>query len=376
MFSAPVPWISALLTVVAVVGVLIAWLYGLRPFIRAASFSNTPVPDPETTSCPKASVVVYCQSDEETLMKALESLTRQDYPDYEVVIVCDAGVEYASYISDRVNSLYDNVYVTFVQPGSHNLSRHKLANTLGVKAAKGEVIVTTIANISIPSETWLSRLMAPFCGEQGKYIDVSLGVSRINFCEMKGMLRWYRQFDSVLMKGLWIGYAANSDPYRGDGYNLAFRKSVFFKHKGYAKSIYVHHGEDDLFIHEIANGVNTRVVVDHESILTTDWGTRPTVCGACGRPVMTSLPLAATSTVHAVGHHDAAQLAGAGLCRCGCVSEPTEPYTDHCRRGGFVGLLGFGNFPLPPPCRASRRSPALVGRRTLLDLASDIECFV
>lgn len=290
MFSAPVPWISALLTVVAVVGVLIAWLYGLRPFIRAASFSNTPVPDPETTSCPKASVVVYCQSDEETLMKALESLTRQDYPDYEVVIVCDAGVEYASYISDRVNSLYDNVYVTFVQPGSHNLSRHKLANTLGVKAAKGEVIVTTIANISIPSETWLSRLMAPFCGEQGKYIDVSLGVSRINFCEMKGMLRWYRQFDSVLMKGLWIGYAANSDPYRGDGYNLAFRKSVFFKHKGYAKSIYVHHGEDDLFIHEIANGVNTRVVVDHESILTTDWGTRPTVCGACGRPVMTSLP--------------------------------------------------------------------------------------
>lgn len=272
MFSAPVPWISALLLVIAVVGALIAYFYGLRPYIQAARFHNPQLPSDSDVFSPKASVVVYCQSDEDTLMSALEQLTRQDYPDYEIIVVCDAGVEYASYISERISDIYSNVYVTFVQPGSHNLGRHKLANTLGIKAAKGDVIITTVANITVPSDSWLSRLLAPFCGEQGKYIDVSLGLSKIDFNEMTGPLRWFRQFDSVLTNGLWIGYASVANPYRGDGYNLAFRRSVFFKHKGYAKSIYLHHGEDDLFIHEIANGANTRVVVDPESVIVTNWG--------------------------------------------------------------------------------------------------------
>lgn len=264
--------LSGLLLVVAIVAALIAYFYGLRPYVRAASFENPPLPDSPDVHRPKASVVLYCTTDEDTLLAAMEALSRQDYPDYEVVVVCDAGVEYASYISERLAALYDNVYVTFVQPGSHNLSRPKLANTLGIKAAHGEIIVTTIANIEAPDESWLSRLLAPFCGGQGKYIDVSLGLSKIDFDQMRGPLRWYRQFDSVITNALWIGYAASGRPYRGDGYNLAFRRSKFFEQKGYAKTMYLHHGEDDLFIRQISNGSNTRVVVDRPGIITTRWG--------------------------------------------------------------------------------------------------------
>lgn len=260
-----------LLMGVALLGCVISWAYGLRAYMKASEFSDLPLPDADAIH-PKASVLIYCQSDEETLENALDQLAAQDYPDYEVIVVCDASAEYAEMLNEKFSQLYTDVYVTFVQPGSHNLSRRKLAITIGAKAAKGEIIVTTVANIHIPSEKWLSSMMAPFCGEKGKYKDVALGLSRINFENLQGPGKWYRQFDSILSDGLWIGYAAMREPYRGNAYNLAFRKETFFKHKGFAKTINLHYGDDDLFINEISNASNTVPIVSEDSIIETEWG--------------------------------------------------------------------------------------------------------
>lgn len=272
MFSLSVPAVSYVLVAAVFIAAAVARFYGMRPYVRAARFDNPPLPE-EGDPCPRASVIVYARGGEEELvMSAVSEIKRQDYPDFEVIVVCDASMAQAHYISEELARLWPDVYVTFVQPGSHNLSRRKLATTIGVKAAKGEVIVTTVANIVIPSEKWLSSLMAPFCGHDGGRIDVSLGLSCMDFGELTGPFRWYRQFDSVLSNAQWIGYAAAGFPYRGDGYNLAFRKSVFFEHKGYASTINLHYGDDDLFISEIADGENARVVLGEDSILITRWG--------------------------------------------------------------------------------------------------------
>lgn len=271
MFELSFSIATSVLLIISIVCLLIQLLYGIRAYARAADFEN-PEPAAPDESHPKATVIVYCQSDDEVLASAVESISRQDYPDFEIVVVCDASSEHADLLNERFSAQYSNVYVTFVQPGSHNLSRRKLATTIGIKAAKGEIIVTTVANVTIPSESWLSSLLAPFCGPQGKYTDVSLGLSRMRFDELRGPGRWYRQFDTFLTNALWIAYAAWGKPYRGDGYNLAFRREVFFKHKGYARTINLHNGDDDLFINEIANGSNTKVVVGGESIIETYWG--------------------------------------------------------------------------------------------------------
>lgn len=270
MFDTPVDIFAWLLLGLAAAGLSVSCLYGLKAYFKASSFVNPPLPA-EDEARPKASVLIYCQSDEETLEATVAAVAAQDYPDFEIIVVCDASAEYAELLQERFAGLYGNVYVTFVQPGSHNLSRRKLANTIGVKAAKGEIIVTTRANIVVPSESWLSSIMAPFCGEAGKHKDVVLGVSRIDFSQMRGPGKWYGQFDSLLTDGLWIGYAAARKAYRGDGNNLAFRREVFFRHKGYARTINLHNGDDDLFINEISTSGNTAVTVGPESIIETSW---------------------------------------------------------------------------------------------------------
>ena len=256
----------------AVLILLIAVLVGYRALLRAGSGKGLIPPlDEETGSdtLPSVTVVLYSKVDDDRLYETLSRIYEQDYPSFSVVVVCDASFEHTEELADRFGREFPGIHVTFIPPESHNLSRRKLANTIGVKAAEGEVVVTTVANIEIPSGRWLAGLVSPFAD---KDVEVVLGYSHIDFGEMKSVWRWYRQFDDTLVASRWIGTALDGDPYRGDGYNLAFRRDTFFRNKGYARTINLHYGDDDLFVDEIADGRNARVVIGPDTILRTEWG--------------------------------------------------------------------------------------------------------
>ena len=51
----------------------------------------------------------------------------------------------------------------------------------------------------------------------------------------------------------------------GVGRNLAYKKSLFFSSKGFAKHNHILSGDDDLFINENANKTNVSVEIDPES---------------------------------------------------------------------------------------------------------------
>ncbi|MDE6717434.1 MAG: glycosyltransferase [Muribaculaceae bacterium] len=235
---------------------------------------ETPGDEPEDmeTPLPKVSVVVYSTVDEEILTEFLKSVCAQDYPDFEVIVVCDASMETSGMLSERYSELFRNVYVTFIPPGSHNLSRRKLALTIGIKAASGDIVITTLANVRIPSEKWISVMAAPFIGNP--LIELSLGYSHPDYNEIGGVSSLYKEFYAMLTDSRWIGYALMGKPYRGDGVNLAMRRDTFFRCKGYSKTMHLHTGEDDLFVNEIADSTNTAVAITPDSILTTVWGSQ------------------------------------------------------------------------------------------------------
>lgn len=236
-----------------------------------SDFSNpSDISDSSDKTVPKVSVVVYSTVNEEVLTEFLKSVCSQDYPDFEVIVVCDASFETSGILSEKYSELFKNVYVTFIPPGSHNLSRRKLALTLGIKAASGEIIVTTVANALIPSDKWLSILTTPFFGHPER--EISLGYSHPDYSEISGPDRSYKEFFSLLTDSRWIGYALMDKTYRGDGFNMAFRRELFFRCKGYSKTMHLHTGEDDLFVHENADATNTAVAIAPEAILTTIWG--------------------------------------------------------------------------------------------------------
>ncbi|MDE7414032.1 MAG: glycosyltransferase [Muribaculaceae bacterium] len=225
---------------------------------------------PQKKPLPKASVIVYSTVDEDRLTEFLKSVCTQKYPDFEVIVVCDATFEASGILSEKYAELFRNVYVTFIPPGSHNLSRRKLAQTIGIKAAKGDVVVITLANAVISSDLWLATMMKPFIDDSA--IQIALGYSHPDYSHLSSPGRLYSEFFALLTDARWMGYALNGHTYRGDGANIAMRRSTFFDSKGYSSTIHLHAGDDDIFVHDIANGYNIALAVSPESDIITRWG--------------------------------------------------------------------------------------------------------
>lgn len=249
----PVVWIA--LGATLVLSILLLTLYRRFITVRDTVSPDIDIPDSEL---PGMSVVVYSRDDAEELQTMLETVLTQDYPQgkLDVIVVNDGSAEDVTDVVNLLSVKYRNLYITFVPQEAHNLSRKKLAISLGVKASKREVILLTTANSTPASDRW-ARLMAyPFTSAGGKR-KVVLGWGKISGIR-SAMLR----FDQVARAVTWLSAVLHMHlPYRGTRFNLAYRRDLFFEAKGFSRTLNLNNGDDDIFISQIATPENTGVVV-------------------------------------------------------------------------------------------------------------------
>lgn len=223
-----------------------------------------------------ASVVIYSQGDADNLYELLKNVLGQDYPAAFEVIVVNEGE--STDVRDIVSSLRaanNNLYLTFTPEGVVNLSRKKLALTLGIKAARYDIVVLTTSAVEIESSLWLKRMMQPF-GRDNK-VEVVLGFSYIKPEEDYTFGKRCRAFDYVADSTRWLGAAIAGKPFRGTEYNIAYRREAFMRNKGFARSLNLCYGDDDIFVSEIANRCNTVVELSDESMVRLRHGNHPRI---------------------------------------------------------------------------------------------------
>ena len=95
--------------------------------------------------------------------------------------------------------------------------------------------------------------------------DIVLGYS--GYERGKGWLHKRASFDSLFTSLRYLGFALAGKPYMGIGRNLAYRKELFFKVKGFSTHLNMQRGEDDLFINQVANEKNTRVETSPDAVI-------------------------------------------------------------------------------------------------------------
>lgn len=208
-----------------------------------------------------ASIVVFAQDEAESLARLLIQLLHQQYdPGYEVIVVNEGGSEHVADVVAPLAAKHPNLYLTYTPDGARNLSRKKLALMLGIKAAQHRVVVHTVASAKIDSPLWLAAMMRHFANPA---IEVVLGNAMPDNNDTKmGSRR--RAFDFVADATNWLSSALTKHPYRGTEYNIAYTRDIFFRNKGFSRSLNMRYGDDDIFVSEIATPDNTAVELSPE----------------------------------------------------------------------------------------------------------------
>jgi len=201
------------------------------------------------------SVIICARNEEENLKLNLPSILEQDYSNYEVIVVNDCSNDGTEDVLMQFEKKYENLRTTTIKEDKKFFHSKKLALTIGIKAASYDWLLLTDADCKAASKRWISEMQKYFSNNN----SIVLGYG--GYEKKKGILNNLIRYDTLFIAIQYFAFALASRPYMGVGRNLAYRKSLFFKNKGFASHYNIDSGDDDLFVNEVANKKNTRVSI-------------------------------------------------------------------------------------------------------------------
>ena len=254
----------ALIAVSAVITIFFVFFY--RRTINRVSRKYASCQADETigNDLPSLSVVVFSHGTADNLTNALHSILSQYYTShFEVIVVADGRSEHIEDVVKVFSAVNKNIRFTYVPDDAHNLSRKKLALTLGIKAAKYDYVFLTDGEIATDSTDWLARMSRHFIE---KRIGMVVGMSRLVNEEGEMSAAFSPQtFDYLMNNVEWLSAAIKRRTYRCSIVNMAFRKELFFNIRGFADSLNLHNGEDDIFVSNLAQKTNVEIEISSDA---------------------------------------------------------------------------------------------------------------
>lgn len=210
---------------------------------------------------PSLSVIIVAKDAANELKENLPFILEQDYPEFEVIVIYDSAADDCDEVLKLLEDKYPNLYHTFIPESARYISHKKLGITMGIKASRHDWLVFTESNCRPQSKRWLKQMARNFTPST----EIVLGYS--NYEKTSGWFNKKITFDTLLNSMRYLGMAISGHPYMGTGRNMAYRKSLYYKQKGFSSHLNLQRGEDDLFINETANEHNTRVETSPESLM-------------------------------------------------------------------------------------------------------------
>jgi poly-beta-1,6-N-acetyl-D-glucosamine synthase len=215
--------------------------------------------NPKTSQDP-VSVIICAKNEADNLRKNLPLILEQDYPNFQVIVVNDGSKDDTSIILSELEKNYKHLYVTQIEHTHPYPHAKKLAQTIGVKAAKHDQLLFIDADCRPVSANWISCMQSNFLPKT----EIVLGYGAYE--KRKGLVNLFIRMDTLWIGQQYLSFAIRKIPYMGVGRNLAYRRSLFFNNKGFANQLHLQSGDDDLFVNQTANKTNTAVEIDPDSI--------------------------------------------------------------------------------------------------------------
>lgn len=226
------------------------WFY-LGIFSRLAFYKEKELP-PNT---PPASIIICARNEDHNIVEFLPLIFEQDYPEFEVVVVNDCSWDNTSDILKEFAKKHSNLKVVTIKEDDTYSHGKKVALMMGIKGATYEHLLLTDADCMPNSKDWLKNMMRHFVSET----EIVLGYG--GYEKQKSFINKMIRFDTFMIALQFLSFSLAKRTYMGTGRNLAYKKSLFFKMKGFASHYFIESGDDDLFVNEAATKQNSKIEV-------------------------------------------------------------------------------------------------------------------
>ncbi len=209
---------------------------------------------------PPVSVIICARDEEANLEKNLPLILEQDYPNFEVVVVNDCSTDDSDIVLQRFKNQYSHLKSTEIKKDQKFSHGKKLAVTIGIKASSNECLLFTDADCYPTSKKWISKMAEKFTEDK----SVVLGYG--GYKHYSSLLNTLIRYETLIIALQYLTYALSGFPYMGVGRNMGYKKSLFYKNKGFSGHYHIESGDDDIFINQVATKHNTQVQLSSEAI--------------------------------------------------------------------------------------------------------------
>ncbi|RTY93394.1 glycosyltransferase [Flavobacterium sp. GT3R68] len=206
------------------------------------------------------SVIVCAKNEAENVAKLVPLLAEQNYPDFEIILIDDASSDTTLDVFEAFEKKYSNVRLVKVANNEAFWGNKKFALTLGIKAARKEYLLFTDADCYPTSKDWIALMSSQFTLHKTFVLGYG-AYERVPGSFLNKIIR----FETMLTAVQYFSWAKMGRPYMGVGRNLAYKKEEFFNVNGFIDHMKIRSGDDDLFINQAADGINTTYCYTPES---------------------------------------------------------------------------------------------------------------
>lgn len=213
----------------------------------------------ETATEEPISVILTAHNQAEALRRNLPAILEQEYDEFEVVVVNDASTDDTEDVLTQLELAYPHLRHTFTPADARYVSHKRLSLTLGIKSACHEWLLLTEADCRPLTPYWLRSMSRHF----GPDIQMVLGYA--NYERDKRGLSRKAVFFNLFHQMQYLPWAMRHKAYRCSPDNLAYRKSLFMSHQGFASDVSLLEGATELLVNRHSTNTNTAVALSPEA---------------------------------------------------------------------------------------------------------------
>jgi len=211
---------------------------------------------PSNLSCkPTVSIIIAARNEEKNIRRCLESVTGLSYPSdlLEIVIVDDRSTdETASIVREYIDRHFHLRFVA-ASPGTGNLLGKTNAVAQGIEVSKGEILMFTDADCTVPIR-WVEETVKYYDDPSVGIVAGFTALRTLGWFEAIQALDWFVLF-TVAAATIRLNY-----PVTAVGNNLSVRRAAYDEVGGYRK-IPFSVTEDYALFHAITHDTGYRAVL-------------------------------------------------------------------------------------------------------------------